>query len=282
MIARRGLRAALAAAACSLALAGPALAQVTGEDPAGHEGEPGVVDHAGVHGGGHAEAGGPTEEHGEHGAQHGAHHAAEPPPPINWYQWHPGKDILGGELQAGEEPMPPGLLFGLLNFFVFIGLLVKFAGPKMATYLRTRHDTIKSQLEEAARLRQEARDKLEEYNQRIAGVDAEVNKLIGEIRAEADAEKQAILEQARAQAAAMKLDAERRIESEIARARTQLEREVVTAAIAAAEKILSERTTAEDQRRMFDGFLGTLAGGAPGGSPGPAAGGGKPNDEGWS
>jgi F-type H+-transporting ATPase subunit b len=155
--------------------------------------------------------------------------------------------------------MAPGLLFALFNFAVFLGLLVKFAGPKLATHLRTRHDSIKEQLQEAARLRREAREKLEEYGRRIAGVDAEVDRLIGEIRAETEAEKQMILEQARHQADAMKRDAERRIESEIARARGMLEREVVAAAVAAAEKLLGERTTAADQTRMFDTFLETLA-----------------------
>jgi hypothetical protein len=57
----------------------------------------------------------------------------------------------------------------------------------------------------------------------------------------------------------MRRDAERRIESEIARARGMLEREVVAAAVAAAEKLLGERTTAADQTRMFDTFLETLA-----------------------
>jgi F-type H+-transporting ATPase subunit b len=236
-----------------------------------------VVDHAGIEGGptgvspdaaatilapgdrgggGHDEPGPGAEAEAEH---HRAHHPAEPPAPINWFEWHTGKNALGGELAAGQEPMAPGLLFALFNFAVFLGLLVKFAGPKLATHLRTRHDSIKEQLQEAARLRREAREKLEEYGRRIAGVDAEVDRLIGEIRAETEAEKQMILEQARHQADAMKRDAERRIESEIARARGMLEREVVAAAVAAAEKLLGERTTAADQTRMFDTFLETLA-----------------------
>jgi F-type H+-transporting ATPase subunit b len=198
------------------------------------------------------------------GEHHGGHHGAEPPHAINWTDWGKGKDVHGGELHPAEEAMPPGLLFALINFAVFIGLLVKFVGPKLATSLRVRHDLVKNQLAESARLRQEARDKLEEYNRRIAGVDAEIATLMAEIKADAEAEKQLILEQARVQAEAMKKDADRRIESEIARARQTLEREVVAASIAAAEKILRERTTPDDQSRMFDGFVDTLlTGGTP-------------------
>ncbi|HUS68272.1 MAG TPA: ATP synthase F0 subunit B [Kofleriaceae bacterium] len=205
-------------------------------------------------------------EQAEHatGEHHGGHHGAEPPHAINWTDWGKGKDVHGGELHPAEEGMPPGLLYALINFAVFLGLLVKLVGPKLAKALRVRHDLVKNQLAESAKLRQDARDKLEEYNRRIAGVDSEIAKLMAEIKADAEAEKQIILEQARVQAEAMKKDAERRIESEIARARQTLEREVVAASIAAAEKILRDRTTPDDQSRMFDGFVDTLlAGGKP-------------------
>lgn len=249
----------LAGALLAIALgAGPASAQPgEPEDPLGSSageletgpadrgtGTPDVVDQAGIEGGGHGE--------------HGGHHPAAAPPPVNWYQLHYGKDLHGGTLDPGEEPMAPGVLFAIFNFAVFVGLLVVSAGPKLAAYLRTNHALVKDQLEEAARLRVEARAKLDEYNQRIGGVDAEVNRLLQEIRAEADVEREMILKQARAQADAMAQEAERRIASEIARARAALSREVVGAAMAAAERILTERTTPDDQARLFDGFIAKL------------------------
>jgi F-type H+-transporting ATPase subunit b len=227
---------------------------------------------------GHAPAAGAHGAEGRggeaHGGGHGAHHAAAPPPPINWFEWHYGKDLYGGDLQPGEEPMPPGLLFALLNFAIFAGLLVKFAGPKLTTYLRTRHETVKGALDEAASLRAEARAKLDEYNRRIAGVDQEVTRLMHEIRAEAESERDAILAQARAQAESMKRDAQARIESEIARARLALEREVVSAAVQAAETVLRERTTADDQARLFDGFIANLVAAGSGPPDGGGEGGG--------
>jgi F-type H+-transporting ATPase subunit b len=218
------------------------------------------------------------EEHGAgHGAGHGAHHKAEPPPPINWFSWHHGKDLHGGELHPAEEPMPPGLLFALINFAVFATLVVKFAGPRLVSYLRVRHDLVKGQLDEAARLRAEARAKLDEYNRRIAGIDQEVTRLMHEIRGEAEAERDAILAQARVQAESMKREAQARIESEIARARLMLEREVVSAAVAAAEVVLRERTTPDDQSRLFDGFIANLVAA---GSSGPGEGSGGPGKRG--
>ena len=254
------MRAAVALAGAFLLFLAPARAE--GQD----EVAPDPIEHAGVDGevDGHGEGGG----HGEHeGHAAGGHHGATPPLPTNWYEWHVGKDVLGGDQEEGEEPMPPGLLFALLNFAVFLGLLIKFARPKLLAFLRTRHEEVKGQLEDAARLRAEARAKLEEYNRRIAGVDAEVNNLLAEIRGEAEAEREMILAQARSQANALKAEAERRIESEIARARLTLEREVAVAAVAAAEKILRERTTGDDQARMFGNFVDALLAGPPGAKP---------------
>lgn len=256
-------RAALIAAFLLFVPGAPALAQEA-EDPAEE-----AIEHADVEGGGHGEHEGHTS---------GGHHKAGPPLPINWYQWHAGKDVKGGELTDEEEAMPPGLLFALLNFAIFLGLLVKFAGPKLAGFLRTRHETVKGQLEDAARLRAEARAKLDEYNRRIAAMDAEVARLMAEIRAEAEAEREMILQQARSQAEALKKDAERRIEAEVARARLTLEREVSAAAVAAAETILRERTTGDDQARMFGNFVDALLAGPAGAQPETAT----KVDEDWS
>lgn len=255
----------LAGSAFALVLAAPlAVSAQSGEEAA----EPAAEDvppPEGGHGG--AEQG--------HGAGHGGHHKAEPPPSINWFAWHYGKDLKGGTLAADEEPMAPGLLFALINFAIFAGILVKAAGPKLTAYLRGRHETVKTALEEAAALRAEARAKLDEYNRRIAGIDEEVTTLMQEIRGEAEAERDYILTQARTQAEAMTKEAQARIESEIARARLTLEREVVSAAVSAAQDVLRQRTTPEDQGRLFDGFIANLVAtgtGGPGSSGAPGGG----------
>jgi F-type H+-transporting ATPase subunit b len=177
----------------------------------------------------------------------GEHHTAGHAPHINWVSF---------DYEAKGQGPP--LLFALVNFAVLVFLLVRFAGPPLKGFLANRHISIKSALEEGARLRLEAQTRLAEYADRIAGVDREVDALIGEIRSQAEAEKKRILDQAAAQAAALERDAKERIAAEIARARKELEREVVTAAVAAAEKLLRQSTRDDDQRRLVDGFLSTL------------------------
>ena len=179
--------------------------------------------------------------HGEGGEAHPAGHA----PHINWFSF---------DYRDDPEKGPP-LGMAILNFAILVGLLVVFAGPKLRKYLHTRHDTIKRELEEGKRLRAEAARTLEEYKNKIAGVDAEVAKLVSEIRKQAEDEKARIVAEAEAHAAQVKRDAELRIAAEIDRSRRLLEREVVDAAIAAAEKILRDSARDDDQRRMVQDFI---------------------------
>jgi F-type H+-transporting ATPase subunit b len=254
-------------AALVFGLAGAAVAQHEGHET-GHEA---AAEHAAA---GHDE-----QAEAAHG---GEHHA---PPPVNWIDFgYAKKDVHGGTLDAGDEPMAPPLVAALLNFGIFAFLIIKFGGPKIAGYLRTRHDTIKHDLAEAARLRAEAAAKLAEYSTRVASINAEVDQMIGEIRADAEAEKARILADARAQADALKKDASDRIASEIARARLELEQEVVAAAVGAAERILRQNTTAADQTALFDGFVASLAAPRPGSKPTPSnpPPSGAAPDEGWT
>jgi F-type H+-transporting ATPase subunit b len=179
-----------------------------------------------------------------------------------------GKDELGGPLGDGkmtdlatgqtvheEEPASPPFVFVLINFAILLGILARWGWPLAQKTARDRHDLIKTALDEAARLRQQAADKLAEYEARLKAADAEIKQLVDGMRADADKEKQRILAAAEAQAAQMARDAEQRIAAEIELARAQLTREVTAAAAAATEKLLRDKLTAGDQQMLVAGFI---------------------------
>ncbi|MGH7296783.1 MAG: hypothetical protein ACRELB_17730, partial [Polyangiaceae bacterium] len=189
-----------------------------------------------------------------------------------------GKDELGGPLGDGkmtdpatgqtvheEEPASPPFVFVLINFAILLALLLKVGWPLAQKTARERHDLIKTALDEAARLRQQAADKLADYEARLKAADAEIKQLVDGMRADADKEKQRILAAAEAQAAQMARDAEQRIAAEIELARAALTREVTAAAAAATEKLLREKLTAGDQQKLVAGFIADVqaGGGAP-------------------
>ena len=178
-----------------------------------------------------------------------------------------GKDEYGGKYGDGDQVTPDGVkveappfLFLVLNFARLFYLLMKYLWPAGQKVAADRHDQIKNALDEAAKLRAEAQKKLEEYEARIKNVDGEIKKLVDGIRADAQADKNRILEQAAAQAAQMKKDAESRIAAEIELARTQLTKEVTAAAVGATEKLLKDKTTPDDQRKLVQTFIGGVGG----------------------
>jgi F-type H+-transporting ATPase subunit b len=178
---------------------------------------------------------------------------------------HTGQVVMDShhpDRRAEEEPMSPPFVLLLLNFGLLLLILAKFGGPVARKLAQERHDQIKTALDEAAKLRDQASQKLAEYETRIKDVDAEVKKLVDGIRADAEADKQRIIEAAAAQSAQMKKDAERRIAAEIELARAQLTREVAAAASAATEKILKEKVSADDQNQLVASFIGNVQGAA--------------------
>lgn len=227
------------------------------EGAGGHE--------AGAHGGGH-----------EAGA-HGGEHHEDPSQNFNWFKGIPfgyySLDAKGGPLGDGklgtgpnaptvsaadEEKMSAPFILMFVNFGILLLILAKFAGPAARKMAESRSDQIKNALEESAKLRQQASDKLEEYKTKLADADAQINKMVADMRASADADKTRILDNAAKQAEALKRDAEARIAAEIARARIELKREVSIAAAAAAEKMLRERATGADQTKLVDTFIADL------------------------
>jgi F-type H+-transporting ATPase subunit b len=181
------------------------------------------------------------------------------------------KDEWGGELGDGkmtaldahgkpfvvheEEKMSPPFLLLLVNFGLLLALLAWKGRPAARKLAEERHDQIKTALDEAAKLRTEAADRLASYEKRLAAADDEVAKLVAGIRADAEADKVRILAAAEAQAAQLKRDAESRIAAEIEAARAALTKEVTVAAASATEKLLRDKTTAGDQDTLVGNFI---------------------------
>lgn len=196
-------------------------------------------------------------------AAHGAHHH-DPSKTFNWFDvGYKKKDAAGGKLgdreQAGraegEEPMSAPFALMLLNFGILLVILAKLGGPAARKMAETRSDQIKGALDEAAKLRQAAAAKLDEYSGKLTAAEAEMKTMLEGMRADAEAERARIMAAAETQAAAVKRDAELRIAAEILRARHELAREVAIAATAAAEKLLREKATPADHTKLIDTFV---------------------------
>jgi F-type H+-transporting ATPase subunit b len=231
----------------------------------------------------HAQPGEPNPDVGSV-EQNAAQLNPEPTDPTEHFNWfgfqsghlfdYLGKDEYGGKFgddvmtrkdgsvvknekgeKEEEEAASPPFIFMLINFGIFLLILGKTLWPAGQKMSAERSDQIKNALDEAAKLRDQAANKLAEYETRIKDVDAEVQKIVADIRAGAEEDKKRILESAERQAKQMKHDAELRIAAEIEMARARLSREVAVAATSATEKLLKTQVTPDDQKKLVGNFI---------------------------
>lgn len=176
---------------------------------------------------------------------------------INWWSW----DYKAGPDQALEHRhMPPPFGWAFINFVIFGAILYKLAARPLADFVRTRHTVIRKDLDDAAELHREAEARLREYEQKIAGLDGELEALRAQVRQEAEAEKARIIAGAEQQAKRLAEEAEAQIAVETERVRRELKTEVVNAAMTAAVGLLRKHTDADDQARLTERFVEELEG----------------------
>jgi F-type H+-transporting ATPase subunit b len=169
------------------------------------------------------------------GEAHG-HHAGAGTESIDWVQ-------MGGSF---------------FNFGIWLALLYFGLRRPMAEFLRHRRAAVVDSLEEARRVKEEAEAKYKEYSERIARLDAEIARLREEVHRAGMAERDRIVAEASRRAEKMREEARILIEQQLKQLREDLTREAIEAATRAAEDLLRQRLTAEDQERLVRDYLGTL------------------------
>ncbi|MEO8652214.1 MAG: F0F1 ATP synthase subunit B [Hyphomicrobiaceae bacterium] len=148
-----------------------------------------------------------------------------------------------------------------IAFLVFVGILVKMGVPALVTKaLDDRADTVRKELDQARRLREEAQDLLADYQRKQRAADEEAKAIIEEARREAEAMK---AESART----LKEQLERRTrlaEEKIARAEAQAVSEVrataVDVAMSTAERLIAEKLAADGGADLMSRSIRDLRG----------------------
>ncbi len=147
----------------------------------------------------------------------------------------------------------------LLDFLIFIGVLVYFKVPALiGGLLDKRAAGIKSELDQARALHDEARSILSSYERKQKEVQGQADRIVETARREA----LAAAEQAKAD---LKASIARRLaaaEDQIASAEASAVREVrdraVTIAVAAAGELIAAKMTAAEKNRLIDASIGEV------------------------
>jgi len=149
-------------------------------------------------------------------------------------------------------------------WIILIGALVYLLRSPLATYLNDRGTKIRSDLVNAARMKQEAAAQLEEIDRRMEALPGELEALRAQgaqeiaaeetrIRAAAAAERDRLLEQAR-----------RDIDQHVKVAERELVNHAADLAVGVAAERIKKTITDDDQKRLADRYVQQLKGSAAG------------------
>lgn len=160
---------------------------------------------------------------------------------------------------GGEHGIPwATLLFSLINFLLFAGLLKKFAWPAIRDAVRERRQVVVREIEEATRLKREAEQLKAEWERRLANLAAELDQMRRQSREELDRERAQMLAQAQKLAETIRRDAERAAEQETRSAQAALREEVARRALEVARALAEQRLSPATQEKYVSEFLGRM------------------------
>ncbi len=145
--------------------------------------------------------------------------------------------------------------FRLMNFVVLVIVLIFLLRKPVSQALSSRIKGIKEQLEDLEARKAEAEKKLVEYNEKLAQLETEAERIVEDYIRQGNEAKARILKEAESSADKIKVQARRNIEYEFERTKQTLQEEIFEASLKKAEEIIKEKFSVDDQDRMVDDYL---------------------------
>ncbi len=145
--------------------------------------------------------------------------------------------------------------FRVMNFAVLAIALVFVLRKPLSQALSSRIKVIKDQLEDLEARKDEAEKKLAEYNEKLAQLEKEAEKIVDDYIKQGHEAKARILKEAESSAEKLKAQARRNIEHEFEQAKLKLQEEIFETSLEKAEEIIKNKFLGDDQDRIVDEYL---------------------------
>lgn len=147
------------------------------------------------------------------------------------------------------------LLFTAVTVIVLFFILKTFFFEKVHRFMIDRENSVKESLEHAEEVNRQADEKLQTYQQQLAGIENESRQILKAARDEAKVQAKEIVDDAGEKARNLMEHAEKEIRRERYHARKELKDEVGALAILAAEKILEKELTPEEHAEIINKII---------------------------
>lgn len=194
------------------------------------------------------------------GAQGDPHAGDHGPGPINWVYGLIGeKDGVEPDILYRPKGMPVPFLANLINFAVVVFLGFKYGRKPLVEGLAKRKTDLMREIDEAARVKEAAEERLDEYQEKLDKLDDELVRIGKDYTEQGERDHERILREAKERRVRMVKDAQLLLEQESKAQRAALTEGTVVRAAQAAEQLVKARLSGEDQSRLADEFLKDMA-----------------------
>ncbi|MGI8685103.1 MAG: F0F1 ATP synthase subunit B [Acidimicrobiales bacterium] len=177
-------------------------------------------------------------------------------------------------LEAGKEvadcheapspiiPETSELVWGLISFSVLCFAMMKFAYPALKKSMDARAEKIRTNLDDADRVKAEAETVLEDYKRQLADARNESNRIIEEARQTADQLRRDLMQRAEAEVGELRQRARDDIAAAQERAMADLRNTVGTLAIELAEKVVEANLDRDANMRLIERYIQSVGSGS--------------------
>jgi F-type H+-transporting ATPase subunit b len=162
-----------------------------------------------------------------------------------------------------EELIDSGIIWRIINFVLFVGLLVYLLRKPAKAFWEARSIKIRSEIEEAGRLLREAEEKLAQVNRSWAALESDFGKMVKAMQVDGEKQQKLLIQNAEALAQRIESESVRIADQEVRKARETLKAEAVTLAMGLAETLVRQNLGDEEQKTLADKYLTAVEGSRP-------------------
>jgi F-type H+-transporting ATPase subunit b len=167
----------------------------------------------------------------------------------------------GGAHAGGGVHIPWGeIVKQAINFLILAGVLFYFLRKPLSSFLRERSDLLRKAIDDAAKARAEAAEKLAAIEARTANLAEEIAGMNAKMDVEAAAEAKRLQEAVAAEISRIRAQSEFTGDQEVKKAREELRREAALLSARAAEEIVRNTLSPTDQERLVRENLDKIEG----------------------
>lgn len=150
------------------------------------------------------------------------------------------------------------ILISLANLLIMFWLIKKFLFKPVMAIFAQRQAEIERQYSDADAAKQSAQAKEQEYGEKLAMADDEVDAILRDARERAGRIEEEIISDANAKAQAIKRRADADIAQEKKKAINEIKDEISSISINIAESMIGREIKEEDHKELIDGFISEI------------------------